>query len=45
MSARLSGVEQPIKLHEKHYPPPAYMLILYIDVKIVSRELNWFNKI
>jgi hypothetical protein len=25
-SARISGTEQPIKLLEKHYPPPEYML-------------------
>jgi hypothetical protein len=25
-SARISGAEQPIKLLEKHYPPPEYML-------------------
>jgi hypothetical protein len=24
--ATISGVEQPIKLREKHYPPPEYML-------------------
>jgi hypothetical protein len=26
-SASISGAEQPMKLLEKHYPPPEYMLI------------------
>jgi hypothetical protein len=29
-SARISGAEQPMKLREKHYPPPKYMLTYII---------------
>jgi hypothetical protein len=43
-SARISGAEQPIRLREKHYPPPEYMLItipvLYFN-DVFSNGATW----
>ena len=45
--ARMSGVEQPIKLREKQYPPPEYILsniICYIARRSVCKmqRFDWF---
>jgi hypothetical protein len=36
----ISGAEQPIKLREKHYPPPQWQYMLKSDVTLGTCVLN-----